>query len=89
MRVFGPVAKGEESTSSDVDFLVTLPRGYDMFTQRLPLCEALADLLNRDIDLIPEHELNHHLRDHVLAEAISLRAKAGRSLWANSRAIAC
>lgn len=72
MCVFGSVAKGEESTSSDVDFLVTLPRGYDMFTQRLPLCEALAELLNRDIDLIPEHELNRHLRDHVLAEAISL-----------------
>ena len=51
MRVFGSVAKGEESTSSDVDFLVTLPRGYDMFTQRLPLCEALAELLNRDIDM--------------------------------------
>lgn len=34
IRVFGSVAKGEESPDSDVDFLVDFPRGYDLFKQR-------------------------------------------------------
>ncbi|MCE2965439.1 MAG: nucleotidyltransferase domain-containing protein, partial [Alphaproteobacteria bacterium] len=29
IRVFGSVARGEESPESDVDFLVDFPRGYD------------------------------------------------------------
>jgi predicted nucleotidyltransferase len=43
-----------------------------MFGQRLPLTEGLADLLNRRVDLVPEHELNRHIRDRVLSEAIDL-----------------
>ena len=72
LRVFGSVARGEERPDSDVDFLVELPRGYDLFTQRLPLTEKLADLLQRRVELIPEHELNRHIREHVLKEAVEL-----------------
>lgn len=72
IRVFGSVARGEERADSDVDFLVDFPRGYDLFTQRLPLAEKLADLLKRPVELVPEHELNRHIRDHVLKEAIEL-----------------
>jgi len=70
LRVFGSVARGEETATSDVDFLVDLPRGYDLFAQRIPLALGLAELLNRNVDLIPEHELNPHVRSHVLAEAV-------------------
>lgn len=72
IRVFGSVARGEERADSDVDFLVDFPRGYDLFTQRLPLAEKLADLLKRPVELVPEHELSRHIRDHVLNEAIEL-----------------
>jgi len=72
LRVFGSVARGEETPDSDVDFLVELPRGYDLFTQRLPLAQSLGDLLNRKVDLVPEHELNPHIQAQVLAEAVSL-----------------
>jgi len=72
IRVFGSVARGEERPDSDVDFLVDFPRGYDLFTQRLPLTERLADLLHRRVELVPEHELNRHIRDHVLREAVEL-----------------
>lgn len=37
IRVFGSVARGEERPDSDIDFLVDFPRGYDLFSQRLPL----------------------------------------------------
>ena len=72
LRVFGSVARGEESPESDVDFLVDLPRGYDLFAQRIPLAQALEELLHRKVDLLPEHELNPHVRAQVLAEAVPL-----------------
>jgi hypothetical protein len=72
LRVFGSVARGEETSDSDVDFLVEFPRGYDLLTQRMPLVQGLGELLQRKVDLVPEHELNPHLRDQVLAEAVPL-----------------
>jgi predicted nucleotidyltransferase len=72
IRVFGSVARGEEFIDSDVDFLVDFPPGYDLFTQRLPLAERLAEITGRSVDLVPEHELNWHLRPCVLAEAVDL-----------------
>ena len=72
IRVFGSVARREESPDSDIDLLVDFPRGYDLFAQRLPLAQRLSELLHRPVDLIPEHELNRHLREHVLSEAVDL-----------------
>lgn len=72
IRVFGSVARGEERSDSDIDFLVDFPQGYDLFTQRFPLNEELMKLTGRKIDLIPEHELNPHLRQAVLNEAKKL-----------------
>jgi len=72
VRVFGSVARREERSDSDVDFLVELPRGYDLFAQRLPLTERLSDLLHRQVELVPEHELNRHIRERVMKEAVEL-----------------
>lgn len=72
IRVFGSVARGEEKQESDVDFLVDLPAGYDLFTQRLPLAEGLSELVGRKVDLVPEHELNRHMREQILSEALDL-----------------
>ena len=72
IRVFGSVARGEERADSDVDFLVDFPRGYDLFSQRLPLAERLAGLVGRRVEVVPEHELNRHIRDRVLKEAVEL-----------------
>ncbi len=72
IRVFGSVARYEERPDSDVDFLVDFPRGYDLFSQRLPLTEQLARLVERKVELVPEHELNRHIREQVLKEAVDL-----------------
>jgi predicted nucleotidyltransferase len=72
IRVFGSVARGEEQADSDVDFLVDFPSGYDLFTQRLPLADQLARHPGRRVELVPEHELNRHIRDSVLSEAMEL-----------------
>lgn len=72
IRVFGSVARGEERPDSDIDFVVDFPPGYDLFTQRLPLAERLAEIIGRKLDVIPEHELNRHIREAVLKEAVDL-----------------
>jgi len=72
IRVFGSVARGEDKPDSDIDFLVDFPAGYDMFGQRLPLAQKLSELTGRRVDLIPEHELGVHIREHVLREAREL-----------------
>jgi uncharacterized protein len=72
LRVFGSVARRTERPDSDVDFLVDLPRGYDLFTQRMALTQSLSDLLHRKVDLVPEHELSIHLREDVLREAVEI-----------------
>lgn len=72
IRVFGSVARREENANSDIDFLVDFPAGYDLFKQRLPLADQLSILLGRKVDLIPEHELNSHMRAAVLSEAVDI-----------------
>jgi len=72
IRVFGSVARCEEGPDSDVDFVADFPRGYDLFAQRLPLAEKLESLIGRRVDLVPEHELNSHIREQVLKEAVEL-----------------
>lgn len=72
IRVFGSVARGDELPDSDIDFLVDLPRGYDLFAQRLPLQQRLSEITGRQLDVIPEHELSQHIRAAVLREAIDL-----------------
>lgn len=72
IRVFGSVARREERADSDVDFLVDFPRGYDLFAQRLPLADQLSQMLKRPVEVVPEHELNRHIRDRVLKEVVEL-----------------
>jgi uncharacterized protein len=72
IRVFGSVARGEETPNSDVDFLVDFPRGYDMFRQRIALTQKLSEFLQVGVDLVPEHELNKFIKQKVLEEAVDL-----------------
>jgi predicted nucleotidyltransferase len=43
-----------------------------LFGQRLPLTGHLSELFRRTVEVIPEHELNRHIRDQVLREAVEL-----------------
>jgi predicted nucleotidyltransferase len=44
IRVFGLVARGEDRSDIDVDFLVDFDHGYDLFRQRLPLLGKIREL---------------------------------------------
>jgi len=71
VKVFGSVARGEESVESDIDLLVTTgPHVSPWFPAGLIL--ELEELLGRHIDIVTESGLNPLLREQVLSEAVAL-----------------
>jgi uncharacterized protein len=71
MRVFGSVARGEDSEGSDVDLLVDLDEGVGVVSLA-GLSRELAELLGVEVDVVPAVTLKPGIRDEVLAEAIAL-----------------
>jgi len=69
VRVFGSVARGEESPESDIDVLID----YDLekITPWFPvgLIHDLQDFLGREVDVVSAKSLHYYIKDRVLAEA--------------------
>jgi predicted nucleotidyltransferase len=71
VRVFGSVARGDESEQSDVDLLVDL--GSDVGLVALAgLAREIGEIVGVDVDVVPAESLKPGMRAHVLAEAIPL-----------------
>ena len=65
--VFGSVARGEATETSDVDFLVEFESGrslLDLSGLRLDLAGALK----RDVDVATPNSLHPRLKDRILSE---------------------
>lgn len=71
VRVFGSVARGEDTAASDIDLLVDLDGGVGLFGLE-GLRRELAKLLRVDVDVVPASTLKSDVRDRVFAEAIAL-----------------
>lgn len=70
VRVFGSVARGDASESSDIDFLVDFEPGSSLFDM-LHLSDDLRDLLGVDVDVVSSGGLKP--RDtHIRREAVEL-----------------
>ena len=68
VRIFGSVARGTESSSSDIDLLVEMDAGRGLI-ERVALKQDLEDLLGRSVDLVTDRTLSHYLRETIQAEA--------------------
>lgn len=71
IRLFGSVARGEDTESSDIDLLVDLDDKVSLITLA-GLRRELSDLLHVEVDVVPESTLKPGVRDRVLDEAITL-----------------
>ena len=71
VRVFGSVARGDNTDTSDLDLLVTPGPGCSLFDLG-GLLEDLQELLGCRIDLVTEDGLKPRLRERVLREAVPL-----------------
>ena len=71
IRVFGSVARGEDTERSDIDLLVTFDPPVSLL-DHIGLMHSLEDLLGRKVQIVTDVALHPFLRDHVLHEAIPL-----------------
>lgn len=71
LRIFGSVARGEDDSTSDVDFLVDMEPGKSLLDLGGLLMD-LQDLLDCPVDIVTERGLKTRLRDRVLQEAVPL-----------------
>ena len=71
IRVFGSVARGDESAESDIDLLITTGANISPWFPAGLIIE-FEQLLGRHIDIVTESGLNPLLRDQVLTEAVAL-----------------
>jgi len=71
VRVFGSVARGEESPESDLDLLVDLERDRNLLDLSHLILD-LQDLLGKKVDVVEPEGLHWYIRDRVLKEAVAL-----------------
>lgn len=71
VRVFGSVATGTDNDRSDIDLLFTMNAPLSLM-QLGALEQGLSDLLDADVDLVPDVALRPEFRDRALAEAVPL-----------------
>lgn len=71
VRVFGSVARGEESQESDIDFLMTFRKGTTLF-DRGGLVFELGEYLGCDVDVVSDKAVHPLIRDDVYYSAIPL-----------------
>jgi len=68
VRIFGSVARGEDTERSDIDFLIALDSGRSLL-DLIGLKNDLEDYLHRPTDVVTEGCLHHLIRQRVLDEA--------------------
>jgi len=68
VRIFGSVARGEDTAQSDIDLLVDLEKGRTLLDLGGALMK-LQELLGRKVDIVTESGLHWYLREKILAEA--------------------
>ena len=68
VRVFGSVARGEDTDGSDVDFLVRMEKGRSLLDM-VALRDSLEEALSRPVDVVSENGIFHYLRSRILSEA--------------------
>ena len=71
VRIFGSLARGEGTESSDLDLLVTLEEKRSLL-DLVGLKQDIEDLLHRPVDVMTEPALSPYIRERVLAEAMPL-----------------
>ena len=71
LRIFGSLARGDVSETSDVDFLVRFEPGRSLFDQGGLLMD-LRQLLGVNVDVVSEGALSGRFGQIVRAEAVPL-----------------
>ncbi|MEN8264397.1 MAG: nucleotidyltransferase family protein [Nitrospirota bacterium] len=71
VRVFGSMARGEESADSDLDIIVEMEHGSSLL-DIIAIKQDIEELLGRKVDVVTEASISPYIRDAVLKEAVNL-----------------
>jgi len=71
VRVFGSVARGQDTDGSDIDLMVDLASGTGLVSLAA-LERELAELLNAQVDVVPADSLRTSIKAEADAESIPL-----------------
>lgn len=71
LRVFGSVARGEDTDSSDLDLLVRVPDGTGLLALGR-FTEELEDLLHVPVDVVPDDSVKPRLRVNIDRDLVPL-----------------
>jgi hypothetical protein len=71
VRIFGSVARGDNTSDSDLDLIVRFDKGRTLLDHGGLLMD-LRDLLGMKVDVIDEEGMRPRFRDEVMREAIPL-----------------
>ncbi len=72
VRVFGSVARGEETPRSDVDLLVDFPAGERGLFPLVLLASEVEKIIGRPVDVAAVEVMAPPVRERALAEALPL-----------------
>lgn len=71
VRLFGSVARGETTETSDLDLLIEMETGRSLL-DIVAIKQDLEELLGCRVDVVTEAAISPYLRDKVLQEAVRL-----------------
>jgi predicted nucleotidyltransferase len=71
VRIFGSVARGDASETSDVDLLVHFRAGASLF-DLIGLQQDTSDLIHTKVDVVSDEGLSPYLARRILSEAVTL-----------------
>lgn len=68
LGVFGSFARGDQTTGSDIDFLVEFEK--ETFDAYMGLCFFLEDLLGIDVDLVVSRAVKSRIKPAIMREVV-------------------
>jgi uncharacterized protein len=71
VRVFGSVARGEDTPNSDIDLLIDMEKNRSLLDMAIFQTD-LEELLNKHIDVVSRQGIYHLLREEILGSAKEL-----------------
>lgn len=71
ISIFGSIVRGEDTSSSDIDFLVDLEEDRTLF-DLIRLKQELETLLGKSVDVVTSNAIHWKIKDQIINEAVQL-----------------
>jgi predicted nucleotidyltransferase len=69
--LFGSAARGEATSTSDIDLIADLPDNATLLDM-IRLEREVANALGRDVDLLTESSISPYIREHITDDMVVL-----------------